>query len=436
MGLARRVEAAPKGKAGPLVVIGAGIAGIAAARELKRLGHSVILLEGRERIGGRIWTSESWDKEPMDLGASWIHGTRGNPLTALAKQAGAKLVATDSEEWPVHDSGGHRLEHFDAFERKASRDIEQALLAARARQQDQSVLAAIEAKTPLAKMAPERREPFEFLLNSQIEQEYGDDLSQLSAKLLWEGESYGGDEAILPQGYSTIIEHLAKGLDIRKGEAVHSIEWKGDGVNIITTKGEHAAQRVVITLPIGVLQQGTVRFDPPLPKEKKTAIDQIGAGILNKVCLKFPKVFWPKDADWIGAVSAQRGEFCDWLSLHRTTGQPVLMAFNSGSFARKLEGWPDQKMVEQAMQVLRRIYGDQTVEPTGVQITRWASDPFALCSYSSPRLGMTDQSRKQLAKAVGGRLFFAGEATHAKHPSTVHGAWLSGQRAAREIGKA
>lgn len=434
--LPQGASAQAKGAKEPVIVIGAGMAGIAAARELQDRGHPVTILEGRERIGGRVWTSKKWKDTPMDLGASWIHGTRGNPLTKLAKAAGAKTVATDSDEWPVHDSAGKLLESFDTFASKTWLQIERTLEAASKRQEDQSVLRAIEARTPMAEMDNATREQFRFLLNSQIEQDCADDVSRLSVKRLSEGESFGGGDVILPGGYAAIPEHMAKGLDIRLNETVRSIEWKTEAVKVVTHKSEHIASRVIITLPIGVLQKGAAKFDPPLPQEKRDAISQIGAGVLNKLCLKFPKVFWQQNTDWIGSVSEKPGEFCDWLSLHRTTKQPVLVGFNSGSFGRSIEQWEDAKIVAEAMKVLRRIYGTKIPDPSGVQITRWASDPFALCSYSSPVVGMTRSSRDQLAKPVGGKLFFAGEATHPDHPSTVHGALLSGQRAAKEVLKA
>lgn len=433
--LPQGASAQAKGAKKPVIVIGAGMAGIAAARELQDRGHPVTILEGRERIGGRVWTSKKWKDAPMDLGASWIHGTRGNPLTKIAKLAGAETVATDSGEWPVHGTDGKLLD-FDGFEAKAARDMEKALTAAGAQPQDQSVLAAIEKRTPLAEMPEAKRQQFRFLLNSQIEQEYADDASMLSAKLLWESEGFGGGDVIFPGGYSAVVDHLSKGLNIRLGETVRSIEWKTDAVKVVTSKGEHTANHAIITLPIGVLQKRAVKFDPPLPEDKQMAIGQIGAGVLNKLCLKFPKVFWQQDTDWIGSVSEKPGEFCDWLSLYRTTKQPVLFGFNSGGFGREIEAWEDAKIVGEAMKVLRRMYGAKIPDPVGSQITRWASDPFSLCSYSSPRLGMTGQSRAQLARPVQGRLFFAGEATHSDHPSTVHGALLSGQRAASEVIKA
>lgn len=435
-GLPQIAAAQANEKSNGVIVIGAGIAGIAAGRELREAGHALTIIEGRNRIGGRIHTSTAWKQTPMDLGASWIHGTRGNPLTGLAKQAGAKTVATDADSWPVYNSDGKLLEHFDAFASKTWLQIERTLGAASKRQEDQSVLRAIEARTPMAEMDKATREQFRFLLNSQIEQDCADDVSRLSVKRLSEGDSFGGDDVIFPEGYSAIAEHLAKDMNIRLDETVRSVEWNTGGVKVVTSKGEHIASRVIITLPIGVLQKGAVKFDPPLPREKQQAIGQIGAGVLNKLCLKFPKVFWQHDTDWIGSVSERPGEFCDWLSLHRTTGHPVLMVFNSGSFGREIEAWEDGKIVAEAMKVLRRMYGAKIPDPIDTQITRWASDPFALCSYSSPVVGMTKHSRDVLAQPLRGRLFFAGEATHSDHPSTVHGALLSGQRAAKEVLKA
>lgn len=263
------------------------------------------------------------------------------------------------------------------------------------------------------------------------------DLDQLSARFLLEGKEFPGKDVIFPQGYDALVTYLAQDLDIRFNEMVTAIHIDADRdtdpVAVQGSSGVWRADRVIVTLPIGVLKQGTVTFDPPLPPEKVSAIQTLGLGVLNKVILRFPTRFWPDTADWISYLSDPMGEFTTWLNLSPATGQPILAALNAGQFAQTLEQQEDRAIIDRAMQVLRRLYGRRIPDPLEAQITRWAGDPFARCAYSSPTLGMTARTRLDLAAPLGDRVFFAGEATDRDYPATVHGAYLSGQREAQRI---
>ena len=182
-----------------------------------------------------------------------------------------------------------------------------------------------------------------------------------------------------------------------------------------------------------MLQSGKVLFDPPLPNAKQEAIHALGFGVLNKLYLRFPDVFWQKRPEWIMHISAERGEWCQWFNLYHYIEQPILLAFNAGRFGLAIEALSDEEMVAEAMVVLRKMYGEDIPDPDAWLITRWASDPFALGSYSSPGVGSSDQTREMLAEPIANRLFFAGEATELNYPATVHGAYLSGQREAKRI---
>ncbi|MCB0158048.1 MAG: FAD-dependent oxidoreductase, partial [Caldilineaceae bacterium] len=187
------------------------------------------------------------------------------------------------------------------------------------------------------------------------------------------------------------------------------------------------------TLPLGVLQQGAVSFAPALPRAKQDAIHALGSGLLNKAWLRFPHAFWPREPEMINYVPATPGRWAEWLNLYHYTGEPILLGFNAGSYGSTLEAWTDAAIIADAMDVLRTIYGPQIPAPDDWQITRWASDPLALGAYSYYAVGTDRATRRALAAPVAGRLFFAGEATSQDHPSTVHGAYMSGVRAAEEI---
>jgi monoamine oxidase len=230
-----------------------------------------------------------------------------------------------------------------------------------------------------------------------------------------------------------LVNHLATGLDIRLNQAVMQIAYSDTGVTVTTDSDIFEADRAIVTLPIGVLKQGDIAFEPALPEKKQTAIDALGAGVLNKIYLQFSEVFWERSPDWLSYISAAKGEFTTWLNIYRYTDQPILLAFNAGSFGQEIEAWSDAQIIDRAMATMRLISGQDSPDPIDAQITRWHSDPFARCSYSYPAVGMTDRTRADLAAPIGDRLFFAGEATHSDYPSTVHGAYLSGQREAERI---
>lgn len=425
-------EDEPVETAGPLradvIVIGAGMAGLAAASQLAESGHSVIILEGRERIGGRTWTDTSLGL-PLDMGASWIHGVKSNPITKLADRFNAQRIATDYDDMIVYDADGHALS--DAQSDKIDSDFEKMMEQVYELQEelesDISLQAAIE-------RSAKNTRNLTYAVNTTIEHEYAADVSDLSL-FEWDQdqeEAPGGD-VIFPKGYVQLVNGLAQGLDIRTGARVETIDYSGETVRIGTSKGEFACQRVVVTLPLGVLKKGIVRFSPELPAKKQKSISRLNMGVLNKVYLKFPTVFWDEDSTMIGYIAEQKGRWCEWLNVQKFTGEPVLLGFNAGAYGVEIESESDEEIVAGAISVLRRIYGDEVPDPEGWAITRWMSDPFSYGSYSHIPPGASGADYDELARPVGNRLFFAGEATYRAYPSTVNGAYLSGVRAAKEI---
>ncbi|NJN20451.1 MAG: NAD(P)-binding protein [Leptolyngbya sp. RL_3_1] len=415
-----------------MLIVGAGMAGISAARHLQDAGHQVMVLEGRDRIGGRVWTSRQWET-PLDMGAAWIHGVQGNPLTAIADEIDARRQVTDYNNAVLYATDGtlqpeRAWGEIERFNVQAA----QAIAAARSGP-DQSVADAIAASIDLDSLSEAEQRQLAFAVNNQLEQEFAADISRLSAHHLEEGSAFGGDDVLFPQGYDALVNYLATGLDIRLNQTVTQIAYSDTGVTVTTGAERFEADRAIVTLPIGVLKQGDVAFAPALPEEKQAAITALGAGVLNKVYLKFPNVFWERSPDWISYISHAKGEFSTWLNIYHYSNAPILMAFNAGTFGQAIEAWSDAQIIDRAMETIRLISGQDSPDPINAQITRWHSDPFARCSYSYPAVGMTDTTRADLAAPIGDRLFFAGEATHSDYPSTVHGAYLSGQREAERI---
>lgn len=416
-----------------VIIVGAGMAGLCAAQILQQKGLRVIVLEARNRIGGRTWTDEIAGT-PLDLGASWIHGTLGNPMTQIANQQNAALIPTDYEDLQRFDFDGSPLT--DDLDRRADTLLERYFNLAREYAEDQnsdlSLQSALEAALREQPLGARDLRLLNYALNTTLEHEYAADAGQLSAWYFDEQQEFDGEDVIFAQGYRVIVQAMAQNLQIRLNQVARRITYDDNGASLNTQSDTLRARAILVTVPLGVLQSGSITFEPPLPAEKQTALARVGMGLLNKCYLIFPRAFWD-DATLLGYVSERKGEWAEWLNLNALLGAPILLGFNAGEYARRLETQTDAQIIQSAMSVLRKMYGADIPEPLDYRITRWAQDPFALGSYSFLGVNATPNDYDALAQPVGERVFFAGEHTQRDYPSTVHGAYLSGARAADQI---
>lgn len=420
---------------GKVLVIGAGMAGLSAARALKARGFEVEILEARGRHGGRIHTIESLGV-PVDMGATWIHGALGNPMTTLSLKHGIKTLNSDEEDLILYERpskvlGKKKLLRIQEGYRNLKKYMDEGDATRKV-----SVAQAVRQGLELESLTPWEVKALEWMLSVQ-QVSSGVDLESLSMQYGTDDMQYPGKDRLFPDGYGQVCDVLSEGLTIRFGQVVKVVDYRRHKIKVTTTKGVFEADGVVVTLPLGVLQSGTVQFLPRLPSKKRAAIKQLKMGVLNKVALSFDRVFWPKQHHFLGHFKGARGAFPAFLNMvpFTKTQAPVLVGFLGGQYAVKLEHQGERAMYEQALVALRNMFGSTIPKPTRFAVTRWGMDPFACGSYSHVPVGSTSAHFRELAKPIDGRVFFAGEATSLLWRSTVHGAWHSGVRVSKEVEK-
>lgn len=406
------------------------MAGLGAARLLQDAGVAVTVIEARDRIGGRTHTSHLWPDLPVDMGASWIHGTKGNPLTKLAKELGLKVTPTSYDRSVTFDDKGQEVE-FDKASKRALALVEKARERVDDADSDMSLQSAIEALPRWQRLPELDRRIARLAINTRIEHEYSGDWAALSAWHFDDGKDFPGHEAVVTPGYGPMVHHMARGLDLRLCEPVLRINPHLQGIEVTTVRGTYHARQAIVTLPLGVLKAGHVSFGEALTPARQRAIDGLGVGLLNKCVLRFDRIFWPPEVDWIDFLGPKETLWADWTSYLRATGWPLLAAFNAARMAEEVEAWDDRSTTASAMEALRSMFGSGVPDPLGSQISRWRKDPFALGAYSFKGVGTRTKDRKALyGPDWEDRLFFAGEATSRDYPATVHGALLTGRTAA------
>lgn len=418
----------------PVVVVGAGIAGIVAADRLRRAGVDVRVVEARRRTGGRVHTWRGWPGAPLDLGASWIHGFAGNPLTPIAHRAGARLVSSSYDSGRVHVDRRLRAAGVRPHSARWARVVEEAKEQAQRRPHDESLATAVRRYVADLQLTKYDDHELAFYLNATYTTEWGEDPDALSARTVDEGREYGptGEDAFFPEGYDHVTAYLARRLGIDTGVVVRRVVSRRGGVRVETNAGAIDARAVVVTVPLGVLKAESIEFVPALPAGHVEAIDRLGMGVLSKTCLLFEKPFWPVGEDWQELLGPQHGRWAEWFSLAKA-GPLVLVAFHGGDRARAIERAADRDVRGEAMTALRSMFGQGIPPPLSVKTTSWSLDRFARGSYSSNATGSTRADRVALGQPVDGRIFFAGEATEPDYSSTVHGAYRSGLRVARQV---
>lgn len=447
--LASRCAAATERSGSPrVIVVGAGIAGLAAAASLEKAGVATRVLEARDRRGGRIWTSRAIGGIPLDLGASWIHGDQGpdgegSPIYELAQKHGIATVPFDYEDVALYGAGRRLYSDSDAagyeagMERLTGRIEALAESRREARLPDIPLARAIE--QILEELEPSARVERELLnaVNHTIEHEFANSADKLSLFHFDSADAPEGVDRLFPGGYDQIVDVIARDVpDIRLNTPVKRIEVKDDEVIVQTASGVERAEHVLCTIPIGVLKAGKVTFDPPLAGDHARAIKLLSVGALDKLYVRYDEPFWNDEEtaviDWVGDPP---GRWSEHVNVLKVFGKPLLLSFNAGAYAAELARKDDPTVLAEATAAYRAMFGDKAVpdRPAAYLRTNWATDPWALGSYSSFGVGSSRATLEAFGEAHEDRLHFAGEHTSPAHPATVHGAYQSGVDAAKRI---
>jgi len=422
------------------IVIGAGMSGVTAARMLADEGRHVVVIEARDRIGGRMNTDRSAGF-PVDLGASWVHGIDDSPLWDLVQALGIPTIEYTVGSFQV---GGRPIENFDG-EATRMDSAGAAQWVSDVERVDDLLGEEIAASSPgdtyrdvteraldRSGLAPERIDEIREFFRHRVEEQCGAWIGDLDAHGLDE-DAIEGDEVIFPRGYDEVPRRIAAGLDIRLNEIVTRVARTTSGVTVSTDQGDYSARTAVVTVPLGVLKAGSIEFSPALPDRIAGAVDRLGMGVFNKIFLQFPERFWAEESYVLRALGEAGEHWHSWYDVSAVSGLPTLLTFAAGPFGRRMQELPDVEVVADALAALRALYGEEVSEPTAHWVTRWGQDPFANGSYSYLATGSSHHDHDDLAGPADGVLHFAGEATWGDEPATVGAAYYSGRRAAERI---
>ncbi|KZS81806.1 flavin monoamine oxidase family protein [Mycobacterium persicum] len=408
-----------------VLVIGAGMAGLAAARSLADAGWPVQVIEARNRIGGRVNTTRDWGP-PLEMGASWIHGTTNNPLAELARKVQAQFAPTDYNQAAklVIDPRLGPVEYRQATWR--------ALVGqARDEVDGGSLGAALDAQAERDELSDSERAQLAYYVNTEIEDEYAADADQLSATTFDKGTYTGGPQVVITSGYDAVPRSLADGLPVVLNTAVTAVVRQGNSVIVRAGDRSFEGPAAILTVPLGVLQAGAITFDPPLPDGHAHSLRALGFGVLSKSYFRFAQRTWDLENAFYQFLGADTGMWAQWLTLPAAAG-PIVLAFNAGHRGRHVESSAPGELMASALPIARQLFGTD-VALVDVKSSTWTVDPYALGSYSfhAPGSGLDD--RRRLQEPIGDRLYLAGEAVGEDNPATVHGALLSGRHAAAEL---
>lgn len=402
-----------------VVIIGAGAAGLSAARAAETAGLTFTLIEARDRIGGRTVTDHRFGV-PVDGGATFIHFADKNPWTKIAAGLG---VATEAGNWR---RGGYRAYSDGQLEPD---DVELARRQGRNRMWERAETVDFDHDMSFADLVATADPATRHAAYSMARGAVGEEAERVSVADYI--RLYDGANLVLREGYGTLVARYGAGLPVRLGVAATAIDWSGQGVAVATSAGTIRARTAVVTLPLGVLKAGRVRFTPALPGEMVSALDGLAMGALSKIILSFAGTRLGASPDMHLVENAGRQPGISFEMWPFDTD--VVVAWYGADYARQINLLPEGEAVRHVLDRLKRIVGSEaeTAFRGGVRFG-WSADAFSEGSYSYARPGH-GRARDVLRRPVGDRLWLAGEAMAGRASMTVAGAQQTGEQAIAAI---
>jgi monoamine oxidase len=404
-----------------IIVVGAGIAGLKAAHDIQKQGLSVLVLEANDRIGGRIQTTTDFDKDfPVDLGAELIH-TKTSSTWELIRQQNLKTIKIDNSNDQFKPE-----EFVDFFNGISTSQIPSP----KEKESMDEFLKRIE--TPL-EIVEEVKSIVELDME-ELEKVNAQALLERVKYSIDEGELYGLNDFKIFGGYNQIYRILTKDIDIKTKNVVKRVNWENETIKIETKNNqEYLCKKVVLTIPVALLQKQTINFVPELPKSKIEAINDFGITDIIKIFLKFDQKILPKG---VNEISNPKDEIPVWWNGTLTAddfynGQ-ILVGWVAGGKARKLYQYCDEEIAVIATKDLGKKLKIKNLVASKYLVKIWKNEEFAGGVYTYIPKNSSINIIQKLAKPVDNKLFWAGEATNIQN-STVQGAYNSGKRVAEEI---
>ena len=439
-----------------VIIIGAGIAGIGAAQKLVPT-KKVLILEGRNRIGGRTYTDHQTFQSEM--GAAWVQNNNAptnSTVDLITKNYGLHINSFDFNQADTYNAAGQALDYWaggtdDTYVKSTQSDVNTVINKVTSSSDTESLYTALNKVKAISSLSNLERS--DLIVN--LEDEYGLDIQDISARYYAKGGNYVDVDGVVPEGYSALIHQMASGLNILLNKTVQSITYHQSTTSLVkvtTSDGSmYKSVRVIVTVPLGVLKKGSITFTPSLPTSKQNAINSMKMGVLNHVYLQFPVgtlSSYPSHSNYkfsqldlvnkipqasTSTIGGGYGRgFYEIVTWKHSMNTDVIMGEASGSFGINIESMIDTDIVNLLLSELRLI-DSKLPNPISYKITRWYSDPFSYGSYSCIAVSNTNKVYSDLASSINNQVFFAGEHTVADYPALVQGALSSGQIAAAAI---
>lgn len=403
-----------------VAIVGAGSAGLAAAKTAQGLGLDVVVLEASHRIGGRGYTEELAPGVPFDLGCHWMHSASLNPYVAIAEKYGFHYRKGSYPRGLYID--GRRATAAEGAELEAFID----------RNHDAVITAAKEGRDISLADATERENCWTRVFDYWTTIGCAADFDQVS---VMDTLHYNDTDENWPlkEGFGALIARFGADVPVTLNCAIQRIEWGGPEVVLHSKKGPIRAKRVIVTVSTGILGAGDIRFDPVLPNWKLAAIEALPLGTHNRIGLMLDRDPFGPDFPKGSLLLEEEAEPMGFG--FRPFGQDWVVGYTGGRFALWLERAGQAAAVELAKEKLAKVFGNDIKKyVTRSIVTAWAGDPWVKGSYSAALPGQGHQ-RAEIAKPIEDRLFFAGEATSTEFHATAHGAYITGVDTARSVAK-